>query len=220
MVIRLNAEDEPAKTRVDYWQHVMGSSLAPYQIRAAAGSSVSSWVHYAQIGPVAVLDVYTSAGQAIRTPALIRDSDSGMCKIDLGIRGRGRYEQDGRQSLLAPGDFHLIDFSRPSSVAIEAAQEVSIVMFPRELLPARDAACGSCAENRTAVRSRRSPRVVLPPVVPAGIRRARHRGRFAGSRDLRPTHYTPGFRMRATRIGPPYRSSLDQIAVRPGHPRG
>jgi hypothetical protein len=58
--------------------------------------------------------------------------------VDLGIRGRGIYEQDGRQSLLAPGDFHLTDLSRPSQVAIDASHEISVVMFPREFLPVRD----------------------------------------------------------------------------------
>jgi AraC-like DNA-binding protein len=137
MAIRLNAEDEPAKTRVDYWQHVVGSSLAPYQVRADGGS-LRSQIHQAQIGVVSVLDLQISAAQGIRTPDLIRRSDLGMCKIDLGIRGRGSFEQDGRQSLLAPDEFLLTDLSRPSHVAVEESQEVSVFMFPRALLPVRD----------------------------------------------------------------------------------
>lgn len=136
MTIRLNAEDEPAKTRVDYWQHVLSGALVPYQLRA--GNSLRSQMHQAQIGPVTVLDFRTSAMRGIRTPDLIRRSDPGMCKVDLGIRGQGRYEQDDRQSLLRPGGFHLIDLRRPHYVNIEKSQEISILIFPRELLPVRD----------------------------------------------------------------------------------
>lgn len=74
MAIRLNAEDEPAKTRVDYWQHVVASSVAPYHLRASTGT-LRGQIKQAQFGSVSVLDVLTSAGQAIRTPALIRKSD-------------------------------------------------------------------------------------------------------------------------------------------------
>jgi AraC-like DNA-binding protein len=137
MTVRLSAADEPASSRVDYWQHVLGGSLAPYQI-SVVGSDFRSQIHQAQIGPVTVVDIRTSAAEAVRTPALVRDSDLGMCKVDIGIRGRARYEQDGRQSTLAPAGFHLIDFSRPSHVAINAPHEVAAVMFPRELLPARE----------------------------------------------------------------------------------
>jgi AraC-like DNA-binding protein len=179
MAIRLNAEDEPAKTRVDYWQHVMGSSLVPYQLRAD-GSSLRSQIQQAQIGPVTVLDFHTSAMQAIRTPGLIRNSDLGMCKIDLGIRGRGEYEQDDRQSLLAPGDFHFIDLSRPSRVATEAAHEVSVVTFPLELLPA----CAGDLRGLTAVPfSAQDPYAAL--VASLGRELVRHLDSYEPGRDAR-----------------------------------
>jgi AraC-like DNA-binding protein len=179
MAIRFNAEDEPAKTRVDYWQHVVGSSLAPYQVRADGGS-LRSQIHQAQIGAVSVLDLQISAAQGIRAPDLIRRSDLGMCKIDLGIRGRAKYEQDDRQSLLAPGEFHLIDLSRPSRVAIEAAHEVSVVMFPRELLPAY----GGDLRDLTAVPfSAQDPHAAL--VASLGRELIRHLDYYEGDRGAR-----------------------------------
>ena len=179
MTIRLNAEDEPAKTRVDYWQHVVGSALAPYQLRAA-GSSLRSQIHQAQIGPVTVLDFQVSALQAIRTPDLIRKSDLGICKVDLGIRGSGRYEQDDRQSMLAPGDFHLIDLSRPSQVGIEVAHEVSVVLFPRKFLPVRD----RDLRDLTTVRfSAQNPYAAL--VASLGRELIRHLDAYEGNRDAR-----------------------------------
>lgn len=179
MTIRWNAEDEPEKTRVDFWQHSVSSTLAPYQLRAVGGT-LRSQVHQAQIGPVTVLDFRLSALQAIRTPDLIRHSDLGLCKIDLGIRGRGRYEQDGRQQLLDPGDFHLIDLSRPSRVATDASHEVSIVMFPRDLLPVRDADL----RDLTTVRfSGQDPYAAL--VASLGRELTWHLDSYEGSQDAR-----------------------------------
>jgi hypothetical protein len=137
MAIRLRAEDEPVRTRVDYWQHVLEGSLAPYRLRAS-GDTLRSEIRQTQIGALTVLDFHMSALEGIRTPELIRKSDPDMLKIDLGLRGTGRYEQDDRQNLLAPGEFHLADLSRPSRVAIEGSQEISVIKFPRAMLPVRE----------------------------------------------------------------------------------
>jgi AraC-like DNA-binding protein len=179
MAIRLNAEDEPAKTRVDYWQHVVGSSVAPYHLRASA-DTLRSQIRQAQIGAVSVADVQMSALQAVRTPDLIRESDRGMCLINLGLRGRGRYEQDGRQSVLAPGEFHLVDLSRPSQVAVDASQETLLLMFPRALLPARD----KDLRELTAVGfSARDPYASL--VAALGQELARHLDAYESARSAR-----------------------------------
>jgi AraC-like DNA-binding protein len=137
MAIRFHAGDEPPETRLDYWQHVMASSIAPYQIRTPDGS-ISSQIQATQMGPITVVDLQCSAMELSRTPDLIRKSDQGLYKIDLGTGGRGVYEQDGRESLPVPGDFHLMDLSRPSHVAIHEWHEGSAVIFPRALLPVRD----------------------------------------------------------------------------------
>jgi AraC-like DNA-binding protein len=164
---------------VDYWQHEVASSLAPYHIRASAGT-FRSQIQQAQIGPVTVVDVRISASQGARTRDVIRHSDLGMYKIDLGIRGRAKYEQDDRQSLLAPGDFHLVDLGRPSRVAIEAAHEVSVVMFPRELLPAR----GGDLRGLTAVPfSAQDPYAAL--VASLGREMIRHLDSYEGDRGAR-----------------------------------
>lgn len=136
MINQFRAEDEPAKTRVDYWQHVIASTLVPYRIRTVA-DSLRSQIRHTELGPVTVLNLHASSIEVSRTPDLIRDSDLGLCKIDLAIGGRGVFEQDERQSVLRPGEFLLMDLSRPSHVAIDRWHEDAIVIFPRALLPVR-----------------------------------------------------------------------------------
>jgi AraC-like DNA-binding protein len=74
--------------------------------------------------------------QAARTPTLIRqaDSDPEQYRVDLLIRGRLRVEQAGRQATLNPGDFTLVDWSRPARWAAAIQQAVALT-FPRALLP-------------------------------------------------------------------------------------
>jgi AraC-like DNA-binding protein len=179
MINRFCAEDEPAKTRVDYWQHVMSSTIAPYRIRTVAGS-LRSRIRHAEIGPVTVLDLHASGMEVSRTPDLIRNSDLGMCKIDVAIGGRGVFEQDGRQSVTAPGEFIFIDLSRPSRVAIDRWHKGAIVLFPRALLPVR------YNEMRELTAVRFSPTDPYAALVSSLVTElTRHLDAYAGDRDPR-----------------------------------
>ena len=179
MAIRFRAEDEPAKTRLDYWQHVMANALAPYEIRAHGGS-IRSQIDHAKIGPVTVVAIQSSAMHLSRTPDLVRKSDLGLCKIDLGARGQGVYQQDGRESTLRPGEFHLIDLSRPSHVAIQRSHEGSAVIFPRSLLPVRH----NDIRDLTAIRF--SPREPYSALVSSLVEKLNgHLGAYGNARDAR-----------------------------------
>jgi len=91
-----------------------------------------------------------SALRAVRRSGLIGKSDMGLVKVDSGIRGRGRCEQEGRQNLLAPGEFQLADLSRPSHVAIDESQGIAIAVFPLSLLPVRERGLRELAAVRFA----------------------------------------------------------------------
>ena len=157
----------------------MAGALAPYAIRADGGS-VRGQVDQAQIGPVTVAAIRSSAMEFSRTTELIRDSDLGLCKIDLGAGGQGVYEQDGRESLLRPGEFHLIDLSRPSHVAVERSHEGAAVIFPRALLPVRD----NDIRNLTAIRF--SPREPYAALVSSLVQELqRHLDAYGSARDSR-----------------------------------
>ena len=180
MTVRFAAADEPPKTRLDYWQHLLSSSLAPYQIRAPR-SPLRADIRQGQLGPVSVLCLRGSAMQAHRTPDLIRNSDLDLCKIDLATRGQGAYEQHDRECRLsAAGEFTLIDLSRPSRVVIEPWQEASILIFPRSLLPLRHKQIRELAAVRF---STRDPYAALVSSLVLEV--SKHLDAYESARDLR-----------------------------------
>src|SRR5215218_7795572 len=73
--------------------------------------------------------------QAARTPRLIRQSDPEpeRYRVDLLVRGQMAVEQAGREAALEPGDFTVVDWSRPARWATASERAVSL-MFPRALL--------------------------------------------------------------------------------------
>jgi AraC-like DNA-binding protein len=76
--------------------------------------------------------------RSFRTPRLIRASDPELFKIDVLLRGRTVFAQGDREAALAPGDFTLLDLSRPAQFEDhDASHQVLAVMFPHAALPFR-----------------------------------------------------------------------------------
>jgi AraC-like DNA-binding protein len=131
------AADEPAATRLDYWQHVVGEALCPLEVQLPDGLDSRDRLCVGDVGAIRVLQVSMFRSHVVdRGQAQIRRQDPERYTIHTQAHGRGVVEQDGRRALLAPGDLALVDSSRPSRWAYSSAQDVALV-FPRALLPLR-----------------------------------------------------------------------------------
>src|SRR5919108_5591276 len=134
----IRIEDEPPSTRLDYLRHTLASTIAPFDMRQETDRPIRASIHAGQIGTVAVTKVIGERFDARRTPGLIRVSDPELFKIDVQLRGRTVYAQSGRQAALLPGDFTLVDLSRPSRVHdVGDVHEVVAVKFAHAALPLR-----------------------------------------------------------------------------------
>jgi AraC-like DNA-binding protein len=132
----LAADDVPAAARRDYWLHVLDEVVGPIDLQTA-GLDSRDRLRSGEIGAVRVVDLRGSNdGVASLTARRLRESDPDVCKIDVLVRGRGVVEQDGRQARLEPGDFALVDLSRPARWVLSPMRLV-VVAFPRALLPLR-----------------------------------------------------------------------------------
>jgi hypothetical protein len=79
-------------------------------------------------------DVRPDLPAAARTPKLIRQSDPDpeQYRVDLLVRGQLVVEQAGQEAALHPGDFTVVDWSRPARWATATQRAISL-MFPRAL---------------------------------------------------------------------------------------
>jgi AraC-like DNA-binding protein len=140
----LRARDEPLPSRLDYWQHVLDDALIPTEIRGV--SQAKPWrtdkLRIGQLGAVTVTDLITSwipdyaPAEVVRSPRHIRRSDPDLYKVEIPLSGQVVVEQNGREARLGPGDFALIDSSRPCHWAVSSRRFVFLI-FPKTLLPLR-----------------------------------------------------------------------------------
>jgi AraC-like DNA-binding protein len=137
--VRIRVEDEPPANRLDRLRHALGVTIAPFDVRVNTREPLRASVHAGQVGPVTVTKVSCPGLDARRTPELIRVSDPKLVKIGVPVRGQMVCAQNGREAVLRPGDFTLVDLCRPSRVrGIGDRSEIVTVRFARANLSLRD----------------------------------------------------------------------------------
>src|SRR5918993_1047007 len=136
------SDDQPIVSRLERWRHVVDETFGPALLRPPSRTHVPQQLVVGDVGAVRVSELriaYPTASadrcQAARTPRLIRQSDPDpeRYRVDLLVRGQLVVEQAGREAALEPGDFALVDWSRPARWATASERSVSL-MFPRALL--------------------------------------------------------------------------------------
>jgi AraC-like DNA-binding protein len=139
MGVQIRVEDEPPRTRLDYLRHVLAEHFVPYGLRIDADRNLRGQISTGPVGTVYVTNLsFGTPLEAFRTRRLIRGSDPELFKIDVQVRGPAVIAQGNREAALAPGDFTLVDLSRPCEVAEPGDDhEAVVVTFPRAALPLR-----------------------------------------------------------------------------------
>jgi AraC-like DNA-binding protein len=138
MSVLIRVDDEPPRTRLDYFRHVVADTIVPFGLHIDAHRDLRAQILTGPVGSVHVTKVSAPPMAAYRTARLIRVSDPELFKIDVQVRGHTVFAQGDREAALAPGDFTLMDLSRPCRLAdLEDEHEVLAVKFPHAALPLR-----------------------------------------------------------------------------------
>jgi AraC-like DNA-binding protein len=136
MIGLLRTQDAPPPDRLEYFLNGVSGSIAPYAPRVRLSRDIEAEVLSGAAGAVHVTKVSGPPLRAARTPKLIRASDPDAFKIDLQLRGHTVFAQGGREAALGPGDFTLLDLSRPSDVGdLDTVHEILAVSFAHDALP-------------------------------------------------------------------------------------
>ena len=65
-----------------------------------------------------------------RTPALIARASEDYFLVSIQTQGRGVVSQDGRDAVLAPGDFALYDSTRPYQLTFDGPFQQFVLKLP------------------------------------------------------------------------------------------
>jgi AraC family transcriptional regulator, positive regulator of tynA and feaB len=138
----------PAPDQFPFWSEVVREAFVPVNVTRRDDGPFLSRVRGGRIGSVGVSHLDSPAQTVRRTPAHVAGASGDVFFLNLPLSPGTCARQDGRVAGLAPGDFAIVDSSRPFELEFQDHFKQISLTLPHDLLAPRLAA----AEQATAVR--------------------------------------------------------------------
>ncbi len=120
MTVLLRTQDHAAAERHAFWQDVVCDSFVPVRVKPLQDGPFQGRVKADLLGAVLVSEVSADANRVDRTARLIARSDGEYLLVGVVERGRVVVSQDGRETVLSPGDIACYDTTRPYTLVCGA----------------------------------------------------------------------------------------------------
>ncbi|WP_063773427.1 helix-turn-helix domain-containing protein [Streptomyces rubellomurinus] len=132
---RLSASD-----RAETWHEALAHAFVPMRVELLEEVPTPGAIVGHQLGPVRISRVQAGPQVVTRSRRMIADGGPPSLILSLQERGTALKEQDGRESVIRPGEFSLTDTSRVFRKGIEERFAFTSFHFPRAELdvPERD----------------------------------------------------------------------------------
>jgi AraC-like DNA-binding protein len=137
MPIQFTTDGSPGYRRLALWQDIVCDVFVGLDCKSDLGSAFRGSVTQAPLGKAICSDVSSDRQHVFRTPSRIARSDQDYVLIALGNRGDGGVVQDGRETVIHPGEFALYDTTRPYELKFNDTFTQTIFKVPREMLQRR-----------------------------------------------------------------------------------
>ncbi len=127
----LSTASVSAPQRVAYWTDLVCDTYVQLQCDAPPGADgIDGEIVADELATLQLSRVTASAQVVRRTPALIARASEDHFLVSIQTEGRGVISQDGRQAVLAPGDFALYDSTRPYQLSFDGAFQQFVLKLP------------------------------------------------------------------------------------------
>src|ERR1700736_1496471 len=121
MPIQFTTDGVPGCRRLALWQDIVCDVYVQLDCKSDLGSAFAGSVTRARLGRATCSEVSSQRQRVFRTPSRIARSDEDFILIALGKHGVGGVVQDGRETLIRPGEFAIYDTTRPYELRFDDA---------------------------------------------------------------------------------------------------
>lgn len=134
--VHLNAAEVAAGEREEFIREALVNSVTATDIEHLVGDSqaIDMRLDAAALGPLAVQSMWVSAVAARRTARLARDESPASIFAIFERAGSSKVIQEGRQTVVGPGELVLVSTTRPSLVVSDQYSHRDNLQIPVELL--------------------------------------------------------------------------------------
>jgi AraC-like DNA-binding protein len=123
--------------RLAVWQDIVCDTFVGLDCRSDMRDAFWGSVSQSRVGPVAFTRVDSTAQRVFRTPSRIARASEDFVLMALGNSGVNGVFQDGREAVVAAGQFVLYDTTRPYELRFNDSFSQTIFQMPRKLLQQR-----------------------------------------------------------------------------------
>jgi AraC-like DNA-binding protein len=134
MPIHFTTEAAPGYRRLALWQDIVCDVYVGLDCTSSLGSEFRGTVTRTPLGRAACSEVSSHQQRVHRTPSRISRAHEEYFLIALGKHGVGGVAQDGRETVIHPGEFAIYDTTRPYELRFDDAFTQTILQVPRDML--------------------------------------------------------------------------------------
>lgn len=136
------------RRRLAYWNELAGASLVPLVAAPVDPESFHGAIERARIGELSFTEAWSEAQRVQHTRAHVSRTPAGNWFLLVQLAGRACTRQGGQEATLEPGDFTLLDTSRPYETDLPGANRMLVIGIPEARLRRQV----PCAEALVALR--------------------------------------------------------------------
>lgn len=137
MPIQFTTDGVPGYRRLALWQDIVCDVYVQLDCISDLGSDFRGSVTRAPLGRAICSEVSSQQQRVFRTRSRIASANEDFILIALGKHGVGGVMQDGRDTLIRPGEFAIYDTTRPYELYFDHAFTQTILQVPRDMLQRR-----------------------------------------------------------------------------------
>jgi AraC-like DNA-binding protein len=140
----------PEHEQFAYWREVVCCAFVRLRPERRGRGAFAGEIRTRPLGPLAVSTVTSQAQRVRRAAPEIDATPEPLVYVNLQTRGTGAVRQGGREALLRPGDFALVDALRPFELQFGGGFRQVSFHVPAEMLADRVADPGALGGQRVA----------------------------------------------------------------------
>ena len=137
MAVVLDTGSSAPDRRLAVWQDIVCDTFVGLDCRSDMRDAFWGSVSQSRVGPVAFTRVDSTAQRVFRTPSRIARASEDFVLMALGNSGVNGVFQDGREAVVAAGQFVIYDTTRPYELRFNDSFSQTIFQMPRKLLQQR-----------------------------------------------------------------------------------
>ncbi|MFJ6619873.1 helix-turn-helix domain-containing protein [Kitasatospora sp. NPDC091335] len=138
MSASLSTASLSASGRAECWHEAVSHAFVPMAVNLLEEVPTPGRIVGHRLGSVRISRVQAGPQMVTRSRRMIADSDSSTLILSLQERGTALKEQDGRETVIRPGEFSVTDTSRAFRKKIEEGFVFTSFLFPRAELVVRE----------------------------------------------------------------------------------